>query len=387
MVTEFFSSLEQNHIDCVVFKSFEDIERLWQDQSVELDVYVPVDQRAVFRSHCAEFGFTLRKTFIERDTEFFYALEGQRLIMLHVAYHIITGSRFKNFPLGINADLLESRRRIRSLRIGESGPYTYYHTIKYILLGISKHWNVIANASSTDRAFTDARCRLDYGIEKISEKALETRMDIIKRNRLKRRLILSRIGRLSILTLRHLIDRIGTRLRWIFRGRGFAVAFVGIDGSGKSTLTREIQSRLFMLGCKKVLYLGPKHENKVVSLLSRLSKPASGKLRNRLGAVTVYDRYLYDMLAYRNLPPHISNLMFRLIPKPEFTFYCHADTQTILARKTNDNPAKLADANRRFETMFAHRPDVYTLDTRQAPEVNVKRVMEIMAPRIERSFM
>ncbi|MEE9395424.1 MAG: hypothetical protein V3V31_00285 [Methylococcales bacterium] len=389
MITDFFKKIESDGLDYVVIKSFDDIELLFQNKSVELDVYIPLSQKEAFRQQAAEFGFSLRKTTVERQTEFFYILDKDRLFMIHVAYQIITGSRFKNCPLNTEQDLLNSTTRLKGIRISDQKPYLYYHTVKFLLLGTEKHRSELKNASVEDLEYVDAKLKKDYGLKpSVTKELREAGFEENARLRLKKAFMLSKPGMLFWLALRHTADRIGSRSRWIIKRRGFDIAFVGIDGSGKSSLSKQVQERLSFLGCKSVIYVGPKYDNKMVSIVMRSLNVVKGRIRRFLGLVSVYDRYLYDILAYRNsLPSWMESLLFFLIPRPDFTFFCTTDFSIIIARKEHDNPEQLKRVNERYKTISNGQNAIYEIDTSRDVEESIHEIISIMTPRINRSLI
>jgi len=387
MIIDFFKRIERNGLDCIVFKSFDDIELLFQNKSVELDVFIPPPQREAFRQFATDFGFSLRKTAIERQTEFFYILDRDRLVMIHVAYQIITGSRFKNCPLSIEDDLLKSQRRRRGVRISDQKPYLYYHTVKFLLLGADKHRDELLNASAKDLDYVDSKLKQDYGVRlSVTKKLRESGFEENTRRRLKKAFILAKPGTLVWLAIRHTADRILSRLRWITKSRGFDIAFVGIDGSGKSSLSKAIQERLEFLGCNDVIYAGPKYDNKITSIIMRYRQVLKGRLRRFLGVVSVYDRYLYDIVAYRNLPSWLESLLFFLIPLPDFTFYCNTDFSLIIARKSHEDPELLKEVNQRYKQIAEDRDTIDEIDTRHNVEESIHAIMAILQHRINRSL-
>ena len=169
--------------------------------------------------------------------------------------------------------------------------------------------------------------------------------------------------------------------------RGFDIAFVGIDGSGKSSLSKAIQERLGFLGCKNVIYTGPKYDNKILSIAMRSLQVVKGRLRRFLGVVSVYDRYLYDILAYRDSPRWLESVIFFLIPHPDYTFYCNTDFAVIIARKEHENPRLLKKVNEQYKALMTGRKATNEIDTSKNIDECIHEIVTILKHRINRSLI
>jgi thymidylate kinase len=185
----------------------------------------------------------------------------------------------------------------------------------------------------------------------------------------------------------HTLDRIGSRLRWIFKKRGFEMAFVGVDGGGKSTLSSEIIRRFNFLGCRKTLYLGPKFDNKVISITSRFLIALFGKLRSKFGVVTVYDRHLFDLVAYRDQSLFTTKLLKAIIPKPDYVFFCHADIDIILNRKEHDNRKLLEFVSQNYSTLSDEIDYFFNINTERTSDDAVSQIVKILDSRIRASLI
>lgn len=151
--------------------------------------------------------------------------------------------------------------------------------------------------------------------------------------------------------------------RFIPYQNGQVIAFLGIDGSGKTTITKELKKELELLGEKvEIVYMG-KWRNRIlpISRISAIKKNNSKELpirkkklyelfkniilvldmllryiikiypKKKKGYYILTDRYAYDLLLY-----HRSSLMkflLRFFPKPDKIFYLHNHPKILLLRK------------------------------------------------------
>lgn len=389
MIRKFLNLLEENGVEYVVWKSIEDAELLDQDCSLELDLYIPEQHAEKLCELARDYGFSHRATTLERYTDFLYIVESRRIVMLHVQYRIITGARHKNFHLDIGDELLRSRVRKGGVWVSDPKPVLVYHCLKYVLLGIDKHWNGIVASTEEQRSYANAKLKEKFGPGVITAEALlASDRDPATRKAIRAKVVAATRFEYWRLTIRHTIDRIGTRLRWIFGRRGFTVAFVGVDGSGKSTLSQNLSDKLECLGSKATFYLGPnKTYPRPLRLAIRLTTLAKALIKSRIGVVGVYDRYLYDMLTYREMPDGVTNLLYKVMPTPDFTFFCDAPVDVIVARKAYDEPDELRAVTEQFRKLLRERPNTFFLDTTQDSDETAAQVMDILQPRIERSLI
>ncbi|NKB37204.1 MAG: hypothetical protein GKR93_08550 [Gammaproteobacteria bacterium] len=378
-----FLALNDEGIKATVFKSWEDIYLFNKTCSFELDVYIPAEHKTKVRELVIKEGGCIRKTSIERQTEFYYFVDNSRVIMIHVAYKIITGERFKNCSLSIEDNLLSSTSEINGIRTGDLVSYTYYHTIKYLLLGLDKHWKVISTASTEHLETVQTMITDDFkassGLVNI---LLKTKNSPWKRISYKYSFKLANAIDISYFSSRHILDIILTRLRFFIQKRGFSIAFVGVDGSGKSSLSVEIQNRLQLVNCKKVVYLGPTHNFKLLSIFMRLSRLIQGRLRSCFGGVTIYDRHLLDILAYRRENTVFTRLVSLFIPKPDFLFFCNTKLEVILARKQHENPRVLEFVQGRYIQLVKGYSFAHTIDTSFDVHDSSDKIMSILSDRL-----
>ncbi|MEM7282930.1 MAG: hypothetical protein AAF438_15025 [Pseudomonadota bacterium] len=389
MTKEFLHKLDDEGIEYVVWKSIEDADLLEQDESVELDLYMEEKHAGKLRELAIEHGFSHRSTTVERYTDFFYIIDNNRLVMLHIMYKIITGAKLKNFYLPIGDDLLATRVRQSGVWVSDPKPVLCYHALKYVLLDADKHWNAISKSTPEEILYVQSKMDEALGPNVLNVEAIvSSGRDQNQRVSWRRRLILKTLSPYLRYSAIHTLDRIGTRLRWIFGRRGFTIAFVGVDGSGKSTLSKEINRRLGFLGSKSLYYMGPKKTYpRPLRLFIRLGTLAKTIIRSNIGVVSVYDRYLYDVLTYRTLPTTLSGLLYKTIPTPDFTFYCNAPLNDIIARKHHDDPKKLGAISHNYAKLLTEKPNAHFLDTTRAPSITVAEIMKILTPRIQRSLI
>jgi len=155
-------------------------------------------------------------------------------------------------------------------------------------------------------------------------------------------------------------EKILRQIHKLFHNMGLVVAFVGADGSGKSTLSNMIYRDLKKFrGFKAVrIYFGTKKGNRIIDLISKLIKLMYCRLT---GKTVITDRYLY--LTFRNIPllHKIWLGMVTLFLKPDIvyvlkktkklskqtkelnTFFDNLDLSNKKTLVTNSNPTKMAN--------------------------------------------
>ncbi len=182
------------------------------------------------------------------------------------------------------------------------------------------------------------------------------------------------------------------------KSNGFTITFSGVDGSGKSTVIKNIAYKVEKQLRKPVIVL--RHRPSVLPILSVWTKgkekahqdaisnlPRQGKNENFLssllrftyyycdylfgqfviyfkyisrGYVVIYDRYYFDFIndGKRSnivLPKSISKLGYHFLLKPKFNFFLFADANVILKRKKELTKATIEELTKEYSSFFDSR--------------------------------
>ena len=150
------------------------------------------------------------------------------------------------------------------------------------------------------------------------------------------------------------------------------IALIGVDGSGKSSLSNRLENYFLDLGCPaEVIYMGrgrnralpgvrnsarkvgvslphPETLNvtdgvpyKMLRILRDFSYLIDGFARylcfiyprKRNGVIVITDRYAYDILLNRKIRPYIKKILLAAYPKPDLMVHLFNEPEVVLERK------------------------------------------------------
>ena len=209
------------------------------------------------------------------------------------------------------------------------------------------------------------------------------------------------------------------------RHRGAIIAFLGTDGSGKTTILGEIVPRIEELTHRKTIVhhlkpdwlpplgrlRGVKYEPGHVCTTPHASRPSGlvGSLlrisylttdyvlgywlkvrravRRQDTACWIFDRYAYDMeidpLRFRlKLPGLIIWAFLKLIPAPDCLICLGGDPQKIFLRKPETDIAEVTRQVELLRQLVARHPNAHWIDTTVSLETSVQKVWEIVQRQI-----
>ena len=149
----------------------------------------------------------------------------------------------------------------------------------------------------------------------------------------------------------HIVRRIASRFSQIFNRQGFEVALVGVDGSGKTSLSNRLQSELYI--STKSIYMGSSaYVTSIMRLLVKMERPPSaiyllcasweffvrrsiGRFYAHRGYVVLYDRHPVERIRLDKGPKSIINnfLVRSYLWKIDKTYWLDGDLSKIFARK------------------------------------------------------
>ena len=171
------------------------------------------------------------------------------------------------------------------------------------------------------------------------------------------------------------------------------VALIGVDGTGKSTLLKNLQNRY---GDKAVtMYMGcVRFEDKrIEELLSRKHLTRLDYLKiiylkykcfwyryrkaTKTGKLVLFDRYIHEIILNCGgwKQKFLFTLLYRyLFPQPEFVIYLYCSVNTSFQRKDDIvDKAKFASMKKKFDNYFLENTKCYCLDS---DKYNIEQLTE-----------
>jgi len=183
----------------------------------------------------------------------------------------------------------------------------------------------------------------------------------------------TRIIAKNLMNINNLLSFLGFLMLYLFRkisvlnpfSKGILISFSGTDGSGKSTISKEIV-RLFNENNIKSDYVYMGWRNYIIprdTISKAYDKRIEGNISKRRKSIlfvfadlfvffemylrylfwifirlrnnefVVCDRYIYDRLIYKNVTNIGRFLILKLYPKPDYNFYLYGDPKKVYDRK------------------------------------------------------
>jgi len=178
------------------------------------------------------------------------------------------------------------------------------------------------------------------------------------------------------------------------------ISFMGVDGSGKTTLSKTIK-KLFKNS--KYLHLKPyilfqdrrrviknphnqKKSTSIVSLLRLLSWLISYKIFfyiNKKERLFFFDRYAHDIiidpLRYKhNLPKFLTNFLLSLFPRPDLWIFLNPSLKIINLRKFELPESELRRQIKEYSIFFKNKKNVLILNNYNQKKNLIKKIKDKM---------
>ena len=187
----------------------------------------------------------------------------------------------------------------------------------------------------------------------------------------------------------------------------FVISFMGVDGSGKSTLIQRLTKQLKGSSLKiKNLHLRPYFfltDTRTVNSNPHKEKPLNSKFisftriliwlfmyrifflvnLNKKNQLIIFDRYVHDLLIdkirYRfNLPKKITEFILALFPRPHLWIVLKAPIKLIEKRKKELSTKELKRQMKEYLIFSKKKKNMIILDTNNTIDKNISLIIKKM---------
>jgi len=165
----------------------------------------------------------------------------------------------------------------------------------------------------------------------------------------------------------------------------FTVSFMGVDGSGKTTISKKLKKKLkksqylhlkpyILFQDRRTVIKNPQDQIKsssLISLLRLLSWLVSYKIfffKNKKNNFYIFDRYAHDILIdplrYKySLSTYLTKFILNFFPTPDLWIFLKPPLNTIKARKSELTDSELQRQIKGYSYFFKNKKNVLILNT------------------------
>lgn len=220
-------------------------------------------------------------------------------------------------------------------------------------------------------------------------------------------------------TLIHGLMEYNRRLRRILKPTGLVIALMGCDGSGKSTIIKDIQHSGFADGPfrdKFYFHLFPSFKASLNNFTNTHphSQPTRSNFQSNLkliyffgkyflgywlitypkkmrSTLVIFDRYYHDILIdplrYRHSGSKwLTDIIGKLIPKPDIYFFIDAPEDVILSRKQEVAPQEVKRQRNGYLYLSSTLKNSYIIDNNRLPKHASFLVKKLIINRLKKNI-
>ena len=176
------------------------------------------------------------------------------------------------------------------------------------------------------------------------------------------------------------------------------VSFMGVDGSGKTTLTKQVKKKfkhstylhlkpyIVVKDLRRVIR-NPHKETKssfIISIIRIISWLVSYKIffyknTKKSKKIYLFDRYAHDILIdplrYKhNLSKNLTKLILTFFPKPDLWIFLKPSQKTINSRKHELSDTELRRQIKEYSIFFKNKKNVLKLNTKNQRKVSIELI-------------
>ena len=167
--------------------------------------------------------------------------------------------------------------------------------------------------------------------------------------------------------------------------KNFIVSFIGVDGSGKTTLAKTI-NKIFkkskylhlkpyiLFPDRRTVIKNPHYQKKssfILSLFRLISWLISYKVfffQNKIKKIYIFDRYAHDVLIdpiryKQNLSQGLTKFILNFFPEPDLWIFLNPSLKTIKSRKYELPDNEVKRQIRGYKRFFSNQKNVLILNT------------------------
>ena len=390
LLTRTFAALERAGVACCVLRDADRLDE-FAAEGGELDLLVESRQAGLLRRTLGELGFVALPSWGHAPHRFFLAYdpEGHVWLKLDVVTRIVYGGQW---PTDLGETCLSRRRRV-----GEAyAPAPEDELISLLLHAVLDKGRIAPHRQRRLRALREAVTdpthmtgllrrywspEMDWPtlsalLERGDWDALLAQRPVVTAHLARRAPLAARLS-----GVRRRFERVFGRLLDLLRAPALpAVALLGPDGAGKSSLTEQLRAQfpLPVMSVYMGLYQkgGTRHSRLdrlpgarfARLVLTQWRRYVRARLAQARGSLVLFDRYPYDALLNTGevrspLKRMRRWLLARACPPPDLVLVLDAPAQTLYARKGEHSPEALEQQRQAYRALAGRLPRARLIDT------------------------